>query len=104
MTAPTSQKLADALNAAGFDDLALRARANEFHEYLSPHALPLAYLADILAREVTNTSSVEAKRLAAHHIRMRLIDGEFDADEAESADWAMSPEGQEAFRRLKEGE
>jgi hypothetical protein len=33
-------------------------------------------------------------------LRQRVIDGEFDASAEEGDEWAASPEGQEAFRRL----
>lgn len=101
MTAPTSQKLADVLRAAGFDGFAIRAEADEFHDFLSNHTLPQMVLADELAGIVRNPNLEERVRLAAHHIRDRLIAGEFDSSEEESAAWATSPDGQAAFKRLK---
>lgn len=100
MTAPTSQKLADALKAAGFAGLAMRAEQDEFHDFLSPHALPELTLDDELVRIIGEQSHSERARLAAHHIRQRLHDGEFDADLAESDAWAASPDGQAAFDAL----
>lgn len=99
-TAPTSKKLADALNAVGFNDLSLRASANEFHEFLSPHAFPEMMLAELLADEAGRETNDETKRMAAHHLRLRLIDGEFESSEEESTAWALSEEGQAAFKRL----
>jgi hypothetical protein len=104
VTAPTSQKLAGVLRAAGFDDLAKRAEADEWHEFFSLlHTFPLQHLEEVLFNEVNNLNNSEAKRLAAHHIRQRMIDGEFDVDDAESAAWAMSAEGKAAFKRLTSG-
>jgi hypothetical protein len=102
MTAKTSQHLADVLRAAGFDDLAVRAEADEFHDFLSPHALPETMLAEILADYAA--TPIPAQRIAAMNIRQRLIDGEFDASDEESDEWAASPEGQETFGKLVRGE
>lgn len=101
MTAPTSQKLADVLRVAGFEELAVLAEKDAFHDYLSEETFPQMVLADLLA-QIAAYSEDDRMRLAAHHIRMRLIDGEFDASEAESAAWAQSEEGQAAFKQLKE--
>ena len=100
MTAATSQKLADSLRAAGFEVLARRAEADEFHDFLSPHALPEMLLAEELAAIMTDRTCTTREQSAAHHIRQRLIDGEFDASKEESDEWAESPEGQDAFQRL----
>ena len=103
MTAETSQHLADVLRAAGFEDLASRAEADEFHDFLSDHAFPELRLADELADLMNRDSTPQAQRIAAHHIRMRLIDGEFDASLKESDEWAASPEGQAAADALLKG-
>ena len=104
MTAATSQHLADVLRAAGFEELAKRAEADEFHDFLSPHATPELELAGLLATIARDKTCEPRERMAAHNVRQRLIDGEFDADLKESDDWADSPEGQDAFRRLTKGE
>jgi hypothetical protein len=106
MTARTSQKLADTLRAAGFEDLAVRAEADEFHDYLSPHAMPEMMLDRelyALAFDATLTDLTDQQRIAAQNIRARHHNGEFDADLKESDEWAASEAGQEAFRLLKEG-
>lgn len=91
MTAKTSEFLATELDKAGLPDLAIRARRDEFHDFLSPHTFPELTL-------------VEALRIAgtpeAIAIRTRVIDGEFDASTEESDDWARSPEGQEMLSML----
>lgn len=99
MTAETSQNLANVLREAGFEQLALRAEQDEFHDYLSPHAMPETVLASLLA-EVIRHSATDEEREAASAIRLRLIDGEFDASAAESDAWAESDEGREAFASL----
>lgn len=100
MTAPSSQKLADVLKAAGLMGLAMRAEQDEFHDFLSPHATPEMLLAEELAKLSGDPANSERARVAAHHIRNRLIDGEFDATKAESDEWAASPEGRAAFAAL----
>lgn len=100
MTERTSQHLADVLRRAGFEGLACRAELDEFHDFKSRHDFPEMRLASELADIAGSPSFSERARLAAHHIRMRLIDGEFDADQAESEAWAESPEGQAAMNEL----
>lgn len=104
MTAKTSQKLADALAAAGLTALAIRAEADEFHDFLSKHALPELMLDAELVAILTDMTVPERLRVAAYNIRMRHHDGEFDASLEESDQWAESDEGQEAFRKLAKGE
>lgn len=87
MTAKTSQHLADTLRASGFDDLAKRAEADEFHDYLSPHGLPEVRLDTELAM-LANNAKTQHQRLAAHQ---------------ESDEWAASAEGQAAFGELIKG-
>jgi len=102
MTAKTSQHLADTLRAAGFHTLADRAEADEFHDFLSPHDLPDLLLDQELRKLMHSVDQREVT--AAHNIRMRHHHGEFDASKEESDDWADSPDGQDAFRRLTKGE
>jgi hypothetical protein len=94
MTAKTSEQLALTLEAHGFTDLARRARNDEFHDYLSNEPLP----ALDLVRELLSIGT-----RAALEIRMRVINGEFDASREESDEWAASPEGQEALGALING-
>lgn len=97
-TAKTAQHLADVLHAAGFDALAVRASANEFHDFLSPHALPELELDAELVKLIETGTKEE--RAAAYTIRQRHHDGEFDASKEESDAWAASPDGQAAFNQL----
>src|SRR5262245_7856860 len=105
MTAATSQKLADALRAGGLEELARRAEADEFHDFLSPHATPEMELAAELSRASVEADLAHdhAKAVAATDIRGRVINGEFDASKEESDAWAASPEGQAAFAELVRG-
>jgi hypothetical protein len=91
MTEPSSENLARVLDEAHLHDLAARARADEFHDFKSPHALP----EHELVNELRKTGGMTAKAIA-----QRVIDGEFDATKEESDAWAASPEGQEAIRGL----
>lgn len=94
MTAQSSQKLADALRAAGFETLAQRAELDEFHDYLSPHDLPA----------ITLNIELAALGPGAKAIRARFLDGDFDATAEEGDAWAASPDGQDAFGRLIRGD
>ena len=90
MTAPSSERLAQALDAAGLHALARRARNDEFHDFYSPHDAPSLVLDAALARFGAQAALIRA----AHH------DGEWDATKAESDAWAKSAEGRETFREL----
>lgn len=87
-TAPTAENLAKILDAEGLPALAARARANEFHDYRSPHTFPEHVLA------------AELRDAGREDLRQRVIAGEFDASREESQAWAASPEGQDTMREL----
>jgi hypothetical protein len=99
MTARTSELLAVELDNIGLKELARMARKDEFHDYLSPHAMPETYLVHLLAFAAKHAPDPIVKNMIIA-LRARVIDGDFDADLKESDDWAMSPEGQEAFDSL----
>jgi hypothetical protein len=93
-TMHTKDFLAQELRAAGLDEMAVKAATGYYHDYLSPLAMPEAQLeADLRA----------AGTPAAEALRQRHLKGDFDANHAESEEWAKSEEGQDAFRRLMEG-
>jgi hypothetical protein len=102
VTARTSQLCADALRCAGFEDLAKRAEADEFHDFLSPHATPELILVHELTAKMMAAKD-NREHIAAANLRQRVINGDFDADLKESDDWAASPEGQAAFEQLMKG-
>lgn len=87
----TKDKLAAALRKAGLNEMAGKAEAGYYHDFLSPLDTPCIQLAADLAEAGTR----EAMALRARH-----LNGEFDASREESNHWAASPEGQEAYRRL----
>jgi hypothetical protein len=99
MTAATSEKLAQALDACGLAELAIRARRDEFHDFLSPHALPELLLEQAL-RLARNNCPDHKRRVLIEQVRQAVINGHFDASKAESDAWAESEEGQEAYRDL----
>jgi hypothetical protein len=104
VTAATSQKLADALRAAGFETLAKRAETNEFHDFFSPSDRADPSIA--LDQELVHLIQTEtgARKIAAINLRSRHHNGDFDASKEESDEWAASPDGQDAFGRLARGE
>lgn len=91
MSQPSSIRLAEALDADGFHRLARRARADEFHDFLSPHPLP----AHELVAELGEFPQQRASRLID-----RIKKGDFDATEAEAEEWAKTPEGKLAMKGL----
>lgn len=79
-------------NAAKYEAFAVRAATGEFDDYAEPsdsaHACPITQL--------------HAELTAAGFVKFaaRVANGEFDATKEESDEWARSPEGQDAFKRL----
>lgn len=102
MTAKTSQRLADALRKAGFEDLAKKAEADLYHDYLSPDAMAATALDRDLVHKIETSTGVQ--RTAATFLRERHHSGDFDASTEESDEWATSAEGQAAFRGLMRGQ
>lgn len=101
MTAATSERLAQALEEIGLFQLAHRARADEFHDYRSPHEMPETYLIHLLAETARiETDPILQKRILA--LRAAVINGDHDASKEESDEWAASPEGQDVFRQFFE--
>lgn len=87
----TTEKLALALEAEHDPRLApliARARAGEFHPFISP--LPLPQL----------TLHQELLALGHNALAERVANDDFDASHAEHEAWAASPEGQATFREL----
>lgn len=80
MAAPT--------NAAKYEAFAKRALTGEFDDYADTYVCPITQLHSELM-------AVGFTKFAA-----RVADGEFDASKAESDEWARSPSGQDAARRL----
>ena len=87
----TTEKLAVELDKANLPSMAKKAREGYYHDYLSPLATPCLQLeADLRA-----IGTPEA--LA---IRLRHLNGEFDATSEESDAWAESPDGKAVLGEL----
>ena len=87
----TKDKLAAALFEAGLDDMAAKAAAGWYDDFLSPLATPCLHL-------VTDLQAVGGP--VAMALAQRVVNGEFDSTREESEAWAASPEGQETMRAL----
>lgn len=87
----SSLRLAEALEA-DFPYLAARARRHEFHDFLSPHAVPQTVLIGELGEH--------RKQVSAAKMVERVKRGEFDASKAEADEWAATPEGQAAMQAM----
>jgi hypothetical protein len=88
---PTRWRLAAALAAAGLYDMADKAVAAIYDDYLSPLDNPMTQLVNDLQKAGTP---------AAKLIREQVIQGEYDGTAEEAEAWAASPEGREAFASL----
>lgn len=93
----TKDMLADALLDIGLVDMSLKARDGYYHDFLSPLELPEIALVTALGAAATENPD---KREAIEAVRQRVINGDFDASEEESDEWAASEEGQETMRQL----
>lgn len=92
MTEPTSEALAKALEEAGAPaDMIHKARADYYHDFKSPLAMPEMQLLN------------DAREHGLTTIAAGVIEGRWDADKAESDAWAASPDGQDTFRELLGG-
>jgi hypothetical protein len=75
-------------NAARYEAFAKRAETGEFDDYADTYTCPITQLHSEL-------SAAGFTKFAA-----RVANGEFDATKEESDEWARSPSGQDAARRL----
>jgi GTP:adenosylcobinamide-phosphate guanylyltransferase len=91
-TKPTTERLAEALHAAGCPAAMIRrAREGYYDDYKSPLATPCMQL-------VSDLENIGQRDLAN-----RARNGEFDGTREEAEAWARSPDGQAAFRDLLGG-
>lgn len=88
----TKDILASELEKAGLSDMAAKASTGYYHDFLSPLAAPCMQLEE----DLRNAGTPEAMAL-----RLRHLNGEFDASKEESDEWASSSDGQEAFGQLR---
>jgi hypothetical protein len=91
----TKDILAAALTDAGLPDMAKRAAAGFYHDFLSPLDTPSIVLANDLQKAGTP---------AALALLKRHLNGDFDATRDESERWAGSAEGLETFDQLNRAE
>jgi hypothetical protein len=75
-------------NAAKYEAFAKRAETGEFDDYADTHVCPITQL-------YTELTAAGFTKFAA-----RVAAGEFDATKEESDEWARSPSGQDAAKRL----
>lgn len=87
----TKDKLAAALREIDLQEMADKAAAGYYDDFLSELALPTIELVNDLERVGTGP---------ARQIRKRVIEGEFDSTAQEAEAWAESPEGQETLSQL----
>lgn len=90
----SDQILHDDLLDAGLPALAARAAASEWNDYFGVDAMPQHALIAVLRDEVV-IANVVRKRLIEN-----VVDGKYDGTQAESAEWAASPEGQDVLRQF----
>ena len=90
----SKDRLADELRKIGLYDMAEKAANGLYHDFLSPLATP----AIVLNFDLLEASIYGNKQ--ANELRLRFINGEFDATKEESDEWAKSPEATETFREL----
>jgi hypothetical protein len=99
MTARTSELLAVELDKVGLIGMAQMAREDKFHDFLSSLDDGVSALVEMLGVAAAGCPDA-MRRMAMITLRDRVINGEFDADTAESEAWAESEDGQEAFNML----
>jgi hypothetical protein len=93
----TKDKLAEELERAGLPEMAAKARDGFYHDFLSPLDFPELQLDADLQKAAARGNQ------AASVLRSRHHNGDFDASMEESEEWAASPDGQEAYKRLISG-
>ena len=74
--------------AAKYEAFAKRAETGEFDDYADTYACPITQL------------HAELSRAGFTKFAARVANGEFDATKEESDEWARSPSGQDAAKRL----
>ena len=87
----TKDRLADELRKAGLEDMAAKAAEGYYDDYLSPLDTPIVTLVSDLGKAGTAPAKV---------LRVRAMNGDFDATADEAEVWAASPEGQETMTKF----
>lgn len=86
----TKDRLAEALRAAGLDEMAEKAARGHYDDFESPLPFPML----TLVAELGRIGGV------ALRLRDRVMAGDFDATPEEAEAWAKSAEGQETLHKL----
>lgn len=104
MAEHTTAKLARALQAIPGTprEMIKRAVDGYYHDYLSPLTFPEIQLVADLRELASHPSTPRDSRPLLRALAKAVIDGEYDASKEESDAWAASPEGQEAYRQLRD--
>jgi hypothetical protein len=98
----TKDVLADALREVGLTEMADKASTGYYHDFLSPLDFPEMQLeADL--REARLREPDFTRKDAIEAVRRRHLNGDFDANTAESEEWFNGPEGRDAMNRLVSG-
>lgn len=100
---PTNEYLSRVLKSAGLNDMAERALAYHFDDYLAPDEVDngdnIRRLYNELHREIAKHAGSERAHIAA--IASAVVAGEFDGTKQEADAWARSAEGQEALEAFR---
>lgn len=94
----TKDQLAEALREINLTAMADKAAEGYYHDFLSELTFPELTLLDDLAKAA---AAHPEKCEAILKLRERVKNGDFDASEEESDDWADSEEGRETMSWLK---
>ena len=95
----TKDRLAAELRKLGLNDMAQRAEAGYYDDYLSPLPDNIGQLVHDLLETAASLKD-DSRVVAILTLRQRAINGDFDGSTAESEAWAASPEGRAAQRAL----
>ena len=96
----STDRLVEALRAAGLNEMANKAATGYYHDFVSPLDTPSVQLAHDLRTFAEAPSLSELRRLAVRTVLARHMNGEFDATKEESDAFAASQEGRETFAHL----
>jgi hypothetical protein len=90
--APTKERLAQVLHAAGLFNMERMARAGRYDDFESELATPIVQLV------------ADLREAGREDLAKRAINGEWDCTKEESEAWAQGPDGQRAIRSLTKGQ
>ena len=96
----SDEKLADALLAAGLVSMSRSARGSYYNDFFSLHPTPALQLMRDLDTAL-GAARDENQKLVIQTIIDRHKNGEFDASPEESEEWARSPGGKKALKKVR---